>query len=63
MQVNIGDIPLEKSIDDYPDDTVFILNDKPVKYDFETGKRIHPDDPRYDGLPLIDISTGKTIES
>lgn len=63
MKVNIVDIPFDKTVDDYPDDTIFVLNDKPAKYDLKTGERVLPGDPKYDELPLINISTGKIIEN
>ncbi len=36
-EINISDIPDNKGIDDYPDDTIFVFDDKPVKRDPNTG--------------------------
>ena len=40
MTVSFGDIPEDKTVEDYPDDTIFVLDDRPVKYHPETFKHI-----------------------
>ncbi len=47
MKICYKDIPSNKTIDDYPDDTEFVLDDRPVKYDPKTLKRVYPDQPGY----------------
>lgn len=56
MKIKIGDIPEDKTFDDYPEDTIFVLDDRPRKYDEKTGKFVKPGDPRYDDLPDLIIS-------
>ncbi len=40
----------------YDDNDIFVLDDRPIKYDEKTGKIVRPDDPGYDDLPMIDRS-------
>ena len=47
MRVKFSEIPDGKKIDDYPEGTVFVLNDRPRKYDESTGKFVKPGEPRY----------------
>ena len=48
MTVSFGDIPEDKTVEDYPDDTIFVLDDRPVKYHPETFKHIYPGQPGYE---------------
>ncbi len=48
MKIFIHDIPERKAIDNYPDDTEFVLDDRPVKYHPETLKHIYSWDSEYD---------------
>lgn len=61
MEINIGDIPIDEELDNYPEDTVFVLDDRPPKYDLENMRRISPEDPLYDYYPLINMNTGEII--
>lgn len=62
MEINIGNIPIDEDLDNYPEDTFFVLDDRPAKYDLENMRRISPKDPLYDYYPLINIQTGEIIE-
>lgn len=62
MEISFSDIPADADFNNYPDDTVFILDDRPAKWDLETWERILPNDPRYDYYPLINMDTGEIIE-
>lgn len=37
----------------YNDDDIFVLDDRGIKYDEETGEIVRPGDPRYDKLPEL----------
>lgn len=54
--IRFSDIPDGKTVDDYPEDTLFVLDDRPKKFDPRTGKFVWPDDPGYDDLPFIDYN-------
>lgn len=56
MEIKIGDIPEDKTFDDYPEDTIFVLDDRHRKYDEKTGKFVRPGEPGYDDLPRLIIS-------
>lgn len=62
MKIKFSDIPEDKNIEDYPDDTTFVLDDRPYKIDPETFERVLPNDVRYDNLPFINFSTGEFIK-
>ncbi len=62
MEIRFGDIPEDIDLGSFPDDTVFVLDDRPAKFDPETWERILPDDPRYDYYPLRDMNTGEILE-
>ena len=53
MKVKIGDIPQNKSFDDYPEGAGFVLDDRPYKYDEKTGRFVMPGEPGYDDLPHL----------
>ena len=55
MKVKISEIPENKTFDDYPEDTIFVLDDRPRKYNEVTGKFVKPSDPDYDSLPDLVI--------
>lgn len=38
----------DKQIDEYPDDTVFVMRDSKTRYVIEPFEIIYPGDPRYD---------------
>lgn len=48
MKVSISDIPENKNISDYPNNTEFILEENFPRYIIEPYERIYPDDPRYE---------------
>lgn len=47
MIVSFGDITEDKTVEDYPDDTIFVLDDRPLKYHPETFMHIYPGQPGY----------------
>lgn len=52
MKINIDEMPENKTFDDYPSDTEFVLRENFPRYDrFELEKgnivRVYPDDPNY----------------
>ena len=53
MEANMMELFDGKTTSDYPDDTVFVLEEKPVKRDPDTLAPIFYGDPRYDSLPEI----------
>lgn len=61
MKVRVGKYPLGENYDNYPDDTEFVLDDKPKKIDPKTFEIVKPDDPRYDSLPYFDFVECKFI--
>lgn len=49
MEVNISDIPEDKTFDDYPEDTIFVHKENFPRYDPQTFEVIKgPEDPRYE---------------
>ena len=60
-EISFLDMSEEKDFSEYPEDTKFFIDDRPVKYDPETGERVFPDDPRYNKLPMFDYLTGKFV--
>ena len=45
--VDYSKIENDKPIDEYPDDTVFVMRDSKPRYVTEPFEMIYPDDPRY----------------
>ncbi len=50
MKIRISDIPHGKTVHDYPEDTVFVWDDRMPIWDLENMKRVWPDDERYEEL-------------
>ncbi|MCM1364951.1 MAG: hypothetical protein NC122_07025 [Faecalibacterium sp.] len=61
MKINISDIPENKTVIDYSENTEFILDDRPVKIDPKTFERVFPDNPMYDKLPTFDYNQNKFV--
>ncbi|MBE6826380.1 MAG: hypothetical protein E7511_05805 [Ruminococcus sp.] len=45
--INISDIPENKKIDEYPDETEFVMQDRFPRYQLDPFEIILPNDPRY----------------
>lgn len=63
MKVSFSDIPKGKNSDDYPDDTIFVLDDRPYKIDPKTFERVSPNDKRYNDLPFFDFNKCEFVDN
>lgn len=61
----MSEIPPKKTVDDYPDDTVFVIDDRMPIWDLENMRRIYPNDERYEELynnrPKINPETDQIL--
>lgn len=51
--IKISEMPADKNFEDYPEDTIFVLEDKPRLFDEKNGKFLFPGQPGYDELYAI----------
>ncbi len=48
MEVKISEMPEDKNFEDYPKDTIFILDEQFPRYILEPFRRVFPGDKDYD---------------
>lgn len=52
--VKLCDIPAGKSMIDYSKDTIFVLDDRPPRFDPKRGTLVRPGHAGYEDLPDVD---------
>lgn len=65
MKIKISEIPQGKTVYDYPENTIFVLDDRAPIRDPETFKLVWPDDERYKKLynnrPKINLENNEIL--
>ena len=65
MKIRISEIPQDKTFNDYPENTEFVLDDRMPIWDLENMRRVYPNDDGYEKLynnrPKIDPENDKIL--